>query len=303
MKPLHFDAINPFTGTPFLWGDSNLRFVNGMGVYLEPGDEGFVPYPGQVLPTEKKKKKPFRRTPRQKTDNPTHIPTTMSKFKYTIAPLASGGFTTRAVRGALADQASITSALATAAGVTPVQVETVILTLFSQLLESASRSDWSPELYGCFSFRPTSGGNEALPTDFINAEDINADVALTISAEKIRQWRSGLSLESTGEVGLITPTIDSIIDMTTSQPDKYTVANMIQLRGSYLRFKLADLTQGTFFRSGSAAEVRGTLYGQNEPGIVSVAVPAALTGPLTVRHAAYINGSVRSYTYTHLITP
>ena len=74
MKPLHFDAINPFTGTPFLWGDSNLRFVNGMGVYLEPGDEGFVPYPGQVLPTEKKKKKPFRRTPRQKTDNPTHIP-------------------------------------------------------------------------------------------------------------------------------------------------------------------------------------------------------------------------------------
>ena len=116
-------------------------------------------------------------------------------------------------------------------------------------------------------------------------------------------WSSSLSLESLGEVGLITPVIDSIIDMTTSQPDKYTAANMIQLRGNDLRFKLSDLTQGTFFRSGSAAEVRGTLYGQNEPGIVSVAVPAALSGPLQVRHAAFINGSIRSYTYTHTLTP
>ena len=121
--------------------------------------------------------------------------------------------------------------------------------------------------------------------------------------EKIRQWRSSLSLESMGEVGLLTPVIDSIIDMTTTQPDKYTAANVVQLRGNDLRFKLGDPNQGTFFRSGSAAEVRGSLYGQNEPGIVSVAVPAALSGPLQVRYAAYINGSIRSYTYTHLITP
>jgi hypothetical protein len=44
MKPLHFDAINPFTGKPFTWGDKNLKFVDGHGVYLEPGDIGFVPY-------------------------------------------------------------------------------------------------------------------------------------------------------------------------------------------------------------------------------------------------------------------
>jgi hypothetical protein len=58
MKPLHFDAINPFTGTPFTFDDPNLKFVNGMGVYLEPGDLGFQPYPGQFLstPTQKPKK-------------------------------------------------------------------------------------------------------------------------------------------------------------------------------------------------------------------------------------------------------
>ena len=121
--------------------------------------------------------------------------------------------------------------------------------------------------------------------------------------EKIRQWRSTLSLESMGEVGLVTPVIDSILDMTTGQSDHYTLANMIQLRGSDLRFKLSDPNQGVFFRSGSAAEVRSTMYGQNEPGIVMAAVPAALTGPLQVRISAFINGSIRSFTYTHFITP
>ncbi len=58
MKPLHFDAINPFTGTPFTFDDANLKFVNGLGVYLEPGDLGFQPYPGQSLsvPTQKPKR-------------------------------------------------------------------------------------------------------------------------------------------------------------------------------------------------------------------------------------------------------
>ena len=64
MKPLFWDAINPFTGTPFTYDDPNLKFVNGLGVYLEPGDPGFVPYPGQLLtqPTPKPKR---NRMPKQ----------------------------------------------------------------------------------------------------------------------------------------------------------------------------------------------------------------------------------------------
>jgi len=223
-------------------------------------------------------------------------------FKYNVAPLASGGFTARAVRGAQADEASMSAAIAAAAGVDSVKVPLVIQAFIQELLTCSCGSNWSPELYGCVSFRPTAGGNQAAPNDFHNADDINAGVSLTIAAEKLRVWRSTLALESLGEVGLITPVIDNILDITTGQQDKYTAANMIQLRGDDLRFKLSDVTQGVFFRSGSAAEVRATLYGQNEPSIVSCAVPAALSGPLQVRIAAYINGSVRSYTYTHLIT-
>ena len=227
----------------------------------------------------------------------------MSTFKYNVAPLAAGGFTTRTVKGAQADEAAITAAIAASTGVDPAKVPLVIQAFFDKILQCSAGCDWSTEMYQCMSFRPTSGGNQPSPADFHTPDDLNADIALSLSAAKIRQWRSTLSLESMGEVGLITPVIDSILDITSGLPDQYTLANMIQLRGSDLRFKLSDLNQGVFLRSGSSAEVRATLYGQNEPGIVSCAIPAALTGPLTVRIAAFINGSVRSYTYTSPITP
>ncbi len=59
MKPLHFDAINPFTSKPFTLDDPNLKFINGIGVYLEPTDPDFVPYSTPVVskPTKKKTRK------------------------------------------------------------------------------------------------------------------------------------------------------------------------------------------------------------------------------------------------------
>ncbi len=65
MKPLFYDMLNPITGLPFTWDDENLFFdANGDGMYLEPGDPGFVPYPGFPLhtPTQKPKR---NRMPRQ----------------------------------------------------------------------------------------------------------------------------------------------------------------------------------------------------------------------------------------------
>ncbi|MFN0080614.1 MAG: hypothetical protein ACKVY0_29450 [Prosthecobacter sp.] len=58
MQPLRLDAVNPFTGKIFTLDDRNLKLVNGIGMYLEPSDPDFVPYPGQFLPapTQKTKK-------------------------------------------------------------------------------------------------------------------------------------------------------------------------------------------------------------------------------------------------------
>jgi hypothetical protein len=57
MKTLLWGAINPFTGTPFTFDDPNLRW-GSPSYYLEPGDPGFAPYPGQTLsvPTQKPKR-------------------------------------------------------------------------------------------------------------------------------------------------------------------------------------------------------------------------------------------------------
>ena len=224
------------------------------------------------------------------------------KFKYNIAPLASGGFYTRAVRGTQADQTAITAHVAAAASITPAQVELAITSFFDRLIACSGGCEWSPELYGCVSFRPTSGGSKPLPTDFHDADDINADIAISLSADKIRAWRATLELESLGEVGKITPLIDSIINQATNAVDTYVPGSLIQLRGDNLRLNQTDLTQGVFFKAGAAAEVRATVYGTMDPGSISVLVPATLSGPLTVRVAAFINGSVRSYTYQNLIT-
>lgn len=52
MKPLFWDAINPFTGQIFTYDDPNVHF----DFYLEPGDPGFTPY-DTFSPTKNKKMK------------------------------------------------------------------------------------------------------------------------------------------------------------------------------------------------------------------------------------------------------
>ena len=62
MKPLHWDAINPLTGTPFTWDDPNL-FWGDPSYYLEPGDPGFVPYSTPSPHQPKPKLKAMKRQP------------------------------------------------------------------------------------------------------------------------------------------------------------------------------------------------------------------------------------------------
>ncbi len=49
--------------------------------------------------------------------------------------------------------------------------------------------------------------------------------------------------------------------------------------------------------------VRATVYGTITPSSLSVLVPDTLSGPLYVRVANKINGSVRSFTFMDAITP
>lgn len=226
----------------------------------------------------------------------------MSTYKYNVAPNPKGGFTTRVVLGNQIVEADLTAAIAAAAGVTAPQADAVIRGLFTRLLAAAADCNWSSGLYDAISVRPTSGGSETAPDQFHNADDLAANVQMAFSADQIRAWRASLSLQSQGQVGQVTPVIDTILSEDNGAVDHYTPGNLIRLRGDHLKFKKTDTAQGVFFQPATGAEVRATIYGSIDPSEVTVLVPATLSGPLGVRVAAFINGSVRSFTYTHPIS-
>lgn len=253
-------------------------------------------------PAPKPKKRPFHRSPKPNIPTPPLASTTMPTFKYNIAPKAASGFTTRVAKGATETTETMLNAVSTQTGVPQAQVEAVLRAFFNRVLACSAGCLWAPNVLDLVSFRPTSGGSSPLPDGFHNADDIKADVSLSFTAEAIRQWRSTLTLESLGEVGKVTPEIDSIIRQSDSAVNKYTPGGLIQLRGDYLDLNTTDPTQGVFFTPASGAEVRATEYASPTPQGIVVLVPAALSGTLSVRVASFINGSVRSYTYTSPLT-
>ncbi len=303
MKRFHWDAINPITGTPFARDDPNLRWGDP-GCYLEPGDPGFVPYPAPAPVPAPKKTKPFRRKAASKTHATPTPPTTMPTFQYHTAPNPKGGFTTRPVLGEpVTDDAFFAIAATKSGSLTADQVKTALTAVLDTILECSSGCAFSTGLLGRLRFRPTSGGSQPGPSDFDNPNEMNCDVALSITAETRDTWRSTLTLESMGEVGKVSPDIDSILSQENDAPGKYSPGTMIELSGHRLDLDKSDVTQGVFFRSGSNAEVRATVYGTITPTSLSVLVPDTLSGPLYVRVANKINGSVRSFTYMDAITP
>ena len=158
-------------------------------------------------------------------------------------------------------------------------------------------------LLGLLSIQPTCGGSADSPDGFHNARDINANLSLVITKEKIDAWQQTLTLEHMGEVGKVTPVIDSMINQATGALNLYTAGNLMQVRGDNLKFNRTDALQGIFLTNSAGVEVHCTVYADIEPQSFTFLVPAGTTGPQTVRIAAHLNGSLRSYTYSAPITP
>ena len=226
----------------------------------------------------------------------------MSTFKFNPFPKSGGGYTTRAVFGTPVQESALTTAAATAAGVTALQAETVIKSILNGILAAGADCGYSTDLYGLVRFRPTSGGSQSDLLAFDTADEINADIALSFTAAAISEWRATLTLENMGTVGKLTPLINTVVNFSNRADNEYTAGNMLEIVGENLRFDAADTEQGVFITPEGGAEVRLTIYGRNDPGMVTALIPAGTTGALSIRIAAFINGSVRSYTYTDPVT-
>lgn len=301
MQTLHWDAINPYTGSPFTWDDPNLRWGDP-SYYLEPGDPGFVPYDTPPAAPPVKRKKPFRRKAKPQNNATTILNHTMPTFQYNTRQNPHGGYTTSAVKGQAISDSELLNHIATEAGTTAAITEAVLRGFVHHITHCTAGCIYSNNFLGLLRFFPTSGGSSPSPDGFQNAADINADIALTLTADVIRDWQEGLTLEHLGELGKVLPNIDSILNQANGALNKYAPGDMIQIRGDNLKFDRSDVQQGLFLKPAAGAEVRCTSYADIEPQSFTAIVPAALSGDLTVRMAAKINGSLRTFTYGATLT-
>jgi hypothetical protein len=226
----------------------------------------------------------------------------MSNFQYNTRQNPNGGFTTSVMLGEPVPDSVLLANIGTRANTTPAISEAVIRSLVAEMLSCGCGSHFARRFLGILSFQPTSGGSAPSPDGFHNAQDINAGVSVAILKESIETWQQTLTLEHMGEVGKLTPVIDSMINQATGALNIYTAGDLMQVRGDNLKFNRTDVLQGIFLINSAGVEVRCTVYADIEPQSFTFLVPAGTTGPQTVRMAAFINGSLRSYTYSAQIT-
>ena len=215
-------------------------------------------------------------------------------FLYHPAPNPRGGYTTRAVMGTQITEAELDTAVAAEVGLTPEQCALVLTTYLRHLLAAAANSRWSPLLYGLIGLFPRAGGSKPGPDDFHTPDDLQAGVRIAFSLDTLRHWRKTLHLVSQGLVGRVTPVVASIRTTTYRRPDVYVPGDLITVRGSHLKIDQDDPAQGIFFLQEDGTEVRCPAYAIITRLRFDALMPATLSGPIRLRVATYIHGSVRS---------
>lgn len=226
----------------------------------------------------------------------------MSTFKYNTRQNPQGGFTTRIVLGEPVTDEALLSLISGTAAVTPVQAEAVIRALVTHIQACSAGCAYTRKFLGILGFQPTSGGSAANPDGFHNAADINAGIALTLTRETIEDWQGTLILEHMGELGKLTPIIDSLINQATGALNIYTAGDLMQARGDNLKFNRSNPLEGIFLTNAAGVETRCTVYADIEPQSFTFLIPSGTSGPQTVRMAAQISGSLRTFTYNAQIT-
>jgi Domain of unknown function (DUF4469) with IG-like fold len=226
----------------------------------------------------------------------------MSAFNYHVAPNPRGGFTTRPVYAEAISEDAFFDLVAARCGKPPEDCASVFDAIVDTLVDCAGSGAHTTGLRGRLRFRPASGGSQPGPDDFNTVDEINADVAISLTAEKRELWRSTLSLQSHGSVGKVTPIVATTLSQQTGEQDKYQPGTLIELVGRNLRMDRSDPAQGVFFTSGTGPEIRTTVYGPASPTSIIALVPEGLSGPLRLRVAVHLYGSVRSFSYMTPIT-
>ena len=220
--------------------------------------------------------------------------------RYVVRPSPHGGFTTGIIFKDPVTNQELFIDLCGRSGQSQTVVTAVVKALLEAIIDAALDSRRVLPILGLLGFQPTIGGHQ--PTnDFPGTfENLNAGLALSLGPEGWARYEAGFNAERQGEVGLLTPYIDGVIDNSTGAPDHYTPVKPMTSHGSDMRLDPTDELQGLFFRAkvgGAIVRVPASDYALIEPSRIVFLAPPGLTGLQHLIITAKINGGLRSFTY------
>ncbi len=221
-------------------------------------------------------------------------------FHYNVRPGNAGKVTTNPHFQGTRSEAEHLVAVAAAAGISAVQAEAALKAHYQLVIADARDTIKYDNLLDLVDIQPTSGGSHADSSFPSTVANIRPNISWALSKAGRATFETGMTFVRASESGLKTPIIDSAKDLSTGQPDAFTLGKAVLLEGELLDFDPADVTQGVFLSNPNVPtpiRVPASDYVLIEPSQIRFLIAAAPGSPATVTIKAKMNGSIRSYIY------
>lgn len=290
-----------------VYGSPNVRFIDGRGVLLEPGDLNYTQLepgqPGYQAPEPQPKRR--RRTSSSEVSQPTNIPTTMS-FQFVIVPNPNNAvrpFRARADLGPQVEEEELLAAVVADSGLSRADVEKVLLSLSKKTVEFMRQTRPLAHVLGLFKAIPSVSGSFA--TNEPSADEVKNGVGFTlvVGPEAAAAMTDGLSVEKVGERGSIKPELENVTLSPGGQVDRYSTTKALRGSGDHFRGSGANQPWPKAFlldADGTNA-IELAVYQCSQTEILIAPAPAGTTGPKRLKLQAGWDSSIE-YLYPNPLT-
>lgn len=306
-----------------VYDSPNVKFMDGRGVLLEPGDEGYVQlapgtpgYQAPVQPAPKPKRKPLgRRSALSTKTQSTH--NTMpddDSFHYNVGPAGGGRWRPRAeIQGKQTPEQHIAAIIAkcTAAGITgaTAPLTEAILGFSDEETIDRAKATFSIDYPGGYRrMIPSASGSQAAPEFEGTYDNLGPDAVVYLTRKGKERFAAGFT-SVLGEVrSEKTAVIARVVNVFNGSEDTYKVGKGQRVEGEDLdgMGKYHATTDpehpewagtGAFYISqtdASVVQVPWEDFITKKPSELAWITPAGLTGPQTLKIVVYLNGGLRT---------
>lgn len=299
MKTLYFDSGDPLD----CFDNPNCFFdAEGIGRRREPGDPGYVQWypPGYTPPAPAPGRRPRRRPLSANESSEPPSQTTAMSFQIVIVPNPQNTtrpFRARARLGEHVGNNEFLDAVVAACGdpaITRAVVEKVIRAVFSTMIGFLRRTRAIGYILGLFRAIPSITGSFA--TNDPAAEEIKAGINFNLNPgpEADAMMTEGLSIETVGEEGTVTPNIDSVVLSPGGQSGKYSTTAALKVSGDHFRGSGQGQTWATAWLvdDDGANPVALSVYACSQTEMLIGPVPAGTTGTRRLKIVAGWNSEL-----------